>query len=91
MADPFTEDAGARHAFASSPDPMERSLHRIRIVFEASDGRVWTTGTNLIAPTLDSAADSCDALNSRLGYDHDGWSALAERVFAAQAQLSGTS
>ena len=57
LPDPFTVDAGASYAFAPSPDPIERSLHRIRIVFEASDGQVWTTGTDMIAPTLDSAAE----------------------------------
>ena len=42
----------------------------------------------MIAPAMDSAADSCDALNARLGFDHSGWVALAERVFAAELQLS---
>ena len=54
MAEPFTVDAGARYAFAPSPEPIEGSLHRIRIAFQASDGRVWTTGTDMIAPALDS-------------------------------------
>ena len=88
MADAFTVDAGVRYAFAPSPEPIEGPLHRIRIVFQASDGRVWSAGTDMIAPTMDSAEDSCDALNARLGLDHDGWKGFAERVFAAQAQLS---
>ena len=88
MAESFTMDVGARYAFAPSPEPIEGVVHRIRIVFQASDGRVWTAGTDMMAPTLDSAEDFCDALNARLGLDRDGWSAFAERVFAAQAQLS---
>ena len=83
MTDPFTVDTGARYAFAPSPESFEGKMYRIRIVFEASDGRGWTSGTDMIAPTMDSAVDSCDALNTRLGFDHDGWTAFAERIFAA--------
>ena len=87
MADAFTLDAGARYAFAPSPEPIQGALHRIRIVFQASDGRVWSAGTDMMAPTVDSAEDFCDALNARLGLNHDGWRGFAERVVAAQAQL----
>ena len=48
-------DAGARHAFAPSPEPTEGVVHRVRIVFQASDGRVWSAGTDMMAPTIDSA------------------------------------
>ncbi len=91
MAEPFSMDAGARYAFAPSPEPFEDMMCRIRIIFQASDGRGWTSGTDMIAPTLDSAEDSCDTLNTRLRFDHDGWMAFAARVFAAQAQLGDTS
>ena len=64
MAEPFTMDAGARYAFAPSPDPDAGGLHRIRIVFEASDGRVCTAGTDMMAPTMAGAEDSCGALNA---------------------------
>ncbi len=40
---------------------------------------------------MDIAADCCDALNARLGLDHDGCTAFAEPVFAAQSQLSNNS
>ena len=82
MPDPFAVDAGARYAFAPAPEPFEGAMYRIVIVFEASDSRGWTAGTDMIAPTADSASDFCDALNTRLGYDHDGCTAFAERVFA---------
>ena len=91
MTDPFTVDAGARYAFAPSPEPFEGTIYRIKIVFLTSDGRVWSAGTDMMAPTMDSAEDFCDALNARLGFDHDGWTAFAERVFAAQAPLSVSS
>ena len=87
MAEPFTMDAGARYAFAPSPEPIEGVVHRIRIVFAASDGRVWTAGTDMMAPGMDSAEDFCDALNARLGLNRGAWTAFAARVFAAQAQL----
>ena len=83
MADALTVDAGARYAFAPSPEPIEGAMYRIRTVFQAFDGRVWSSGTDMFVPTMDSAADFCDALNTRLCFDHDGWTAFAERVFAA--------
>ncbi len=46
MAEPFTMDAGARYAFPPSPELIEGVVHRIRIVFQASDGRVWTAGAD---------------------------------------------
>ena len=48
MAEPFTMDAGTRYAFAPSPEPIEGTLHRIRIVFQAADGRVRSAGTDMI-------------------------------------------
>ena len=73
----------ARYAFAPSPEPIEGALRRIRMVFEGSDGRVWSAGADMMAPTMDSAEDFCDALNVRLGLDREAWTAFAERVFAA--------
>ena len=87
MAEPFTMNDGARYAFAPSPEPIEGAVHRIQIVFQASDGRVWTAGTDMMAPAMDSAEDFCDALNTRLGLDRDAWKRFAERVFAARAPL----
>ena len=87
MPEPFAVDAGARYAFAPAPDPIDGVVHRIRILFKASDGRVWSTGTDMLVPSPDSAEHFCDALNARLGFDHDGWTNFAEGVFAAQAHL----
>ena len=72
MTDAFEMDAGARYAFSPSPDPVRGSLHKIYIVFEGSDGRRWTAGTELIAATRDSAEDFCAALNAPLGFDYAG-------------------
>ena len=91
MAEPFTMDDGAHYAFAPSPEPIEGVVHRSQIAFQASDGRVWTAGTDMMASAMDSAEDFCDTLNTRLGLDRDAWKPFAERVFAAQAQLSVTS
>jgi hypothetical protein len=88
MAEPVTMDASTRYAFAPSHEPIEGVVHRIRIVFEASDGRVWTAGTDMMALGMDSAEDFCDALNAPLGLSRDAWTAFAERVFAAQPQLT---
>ena len=60
MPDAFHHDAGARYAFAPSPELIEGTLHRICIVFEGSDGRRWTAGTELMAATRESAEDMCD-------------------------------
>ena len=87
MAVPFAIHPGARYAFAPSPEPIEGVVHRIRIVFQLSRGRVCTAATDMMAPGMESAEDFCDALNARLGLDRDGWTAFAERVFAAQARL----
>ena len=88
MPKPFTVDAGARYAFAPSPDTIDGVVHQIRILFRASDGRVWSTGTDMLVPSPDSSEDFCNALNARLGFDHDGWTNFAESVFAALAQIS---
>ena len=69
--------AGPRYAFAPSPDPLDGMVHRIQIRFHASDGQVWTAGTDTMAASMDSAEDFCDALNLRLGLDREGWTALS--------------
>jgi len=83
MAEPFNLDTGARYAFAPYPEPIEGSLHRICIVFEGSDGRHWTAGTELMAATRKSAEEFADRMNARLGFDYEEWTAFAERIFAA--------
>ena len=83
MTDAFTMDAGARYAFAPSPDLVEGALHQICIVFEGSDGHRWKAGTELMAATTESAEGMCEQLNAPLGLDDEEWMALAERVFAA--------
>ena len=57
MTDSSTVDGRACYAFAPSPQPIEGRMYRIRIVFQASDGRGWMSGTDMIAPTMGSAAD----------------------------------
>ena len=83
MSEPFNLDTGARYAFAPYPEPIEGALHRVNIVFEGSDGRRWTAGTELMAATRESAEDICEQLNRPLGLDYEEWTAFAERVFAA--------
>ena len=89
MSDAFTMDAGARYAFASSPDLVEGTLHRICIVFEGSDGRRWMAGTELMAATRESAEDFCNQLNLPLGLDYEQWTTFAERTFAANPYRKG--
>ena len=83
MADAFTTNAGARYAFAPKPDREAASLHRICIVFEVSDGRNWTAGTELMAATEENAIDFCDQLNARLDLNDEACAAFAARIFAA--------
>ena len=85
----LTTDAGRRYAFAPHPDPVEEILYRIHIVFEESDGRLWSSGTDLMAPNMESAQAMAEDLNGRLGLDHASWTAFAERVFAASRRPPG--
>ena len=71
------------YAFAPSPDLVEDTLNRIYIIFEGSDGRHWTAGTELMAATRESAEDFCDKLNAPLSFNYEGWAVFAQRVFAA--------
>lgn len=83
----LTTDAGRRYAFAPHPDPVEDILYRIHIVFEEPDGRLWSSGTDLMAPNMESAEAMAEDLNSRLDLDYASWTAFAERVFAARRRL----
>ena len=55
MTETITDGPGPRHAFAPHPDPVEGILHRIYVIFEESDGRLWASGTDMMAPSLESA------------------------------------
>ena len=83
MTDPATTDAGRRYAFAPHPDPIEDILYRIHVVVEEPDGRLWSAGTDLMAPSMESAEVMAEDLNSRLGLDYAAWTAFADRVFEA--------
>ena len=48
MAEPFTVYAGTRHAFAPSADPIDGVVHRIQMVLQASDGRIWEARTDMV-------------------------------------------
>ena len=82
MTETITEGPGPRHAFAPHPDPVEGTLHRIYVIFEESDGRLWASGTTMMAPSQESAEAFSDRLNESLSVDRTAWSALANRVFA---------
>ena len=84
MTDPTTTDAGRRYAFAPHPDLIEDILYRIHVIFEEPDGRLWSAGTDLMAPNMDSAEAMAEDLNSRLGLNYAAWTAFAQRVFAAK-------
>ena len=84
MTDPATTDSGRRYAFAPHPEPIEDILHRIHIIFEEPDGRLWSSGTDVMAPSMDSAETFAEDLNSRLGLDYATWTEFAQRVFAAK-------
>ena len=84
MTQPTTTHAGRRYAFAPHPDPIEDVLHRIHVIFEDSDGRLWSAGTDLMAPNMDAAEAMAEGLNGRLGLNYAAWTAFAERVFAAK-------
>ena len=87
MTDPTTTDAGPRYAFAPHPDPIEDVLYRIRVVVEEPDGRLWSAGTDLMAPSMESAEVAAEDLNSRLRLDYATWTEFARRVFSASREL----
>ena len=82
MTETITDGPGPRHVFAPHPDPVEGMLHRIYIIFEESDGRLWASGTDMMTPSLESAEVFSDRINETLGVDRAAWPALANRVFA---------
>ena len=88
MTETTSDGPGPRHAFAPHPNPVEGVLHRIYILFEESDGRLWASGTVMMAPSSETAETFADRLNETLGLDRDAWSALADRVFTASVASS---
>ena len=84
MTEPLTTDAGCRYAFAPHPDPIHDILYRIHLILEKADGRLWSSGTELMAPDMESAETLADDLNSRLELDNAAWTAFAKRVFASK-------
>ena len=54
---------------------------------EEPDGRLWSAGTDLMAPSMESAEVMAEDLNSRLGLDYATWTEFARRVFAASREL----
>ena len=90
MTEPFTTDAGRRYAFAPHPDPIKDILYRIHLILEEPDGRLWSSGTDLLAPSMESAEALAEDLNSRLGLDNAAWTAFARRVFEAKRIRPGS-
>ena len=82
MPNPATIDAGTRFAFAPYPVATDGDLYRIYVVFETSHGDLFCVGTDLMAPSLDTADNMCDALNSHVDLNRDQWKCLASAVFA---------
>ena len=81
----MTETITDGPAFAPYRDPVEGTVHRIYVIFKESDGRLWSSGTGMMAPSLESVEAFSDRLNETLGVDRAACSALAERVFAIKA------
>ena len=86
MSETIADGPGPRHIFAPHPDPVEGLLHRMYVIFEECDGRLWASGTDMMAPSLESAEAFSDRLNETLGVDRAAWSGLAKLVFAGADQ-----
>ena len=67
--------------------PIEDILYRLHIIFEEPDGRLWSSGTDLMARNMESAEALAKNLNSRLGLDYTSWTAFARKVCAARPAL----
>ena len=87
MTTTFAAKAGRHFAFAPDPDPVEDILYRMYVIFEEADGRLWSVGTDFMAPDLATAQDFADGLNAQIGLDAETWMALAERAFAARRRF----
>ena len=48
----------------------------------ADDGQAWSAGTDMMAPTLESAEQHCDFLNNALDLNREQWKYFASAVFA---------
>ena len=55
MTETITDGPGPRHVFVPHPDPVEGMPHRIYVLYEESDGRLWASGTDMMTPSLESA------------------------------------
>ena len=81
MTEQFTKEADIRYAFAPNPEPVEGILYRLHVIFEEPAGRLWSTGTELMAPDLETAQGLSDRRNTPLGWRTDAWMAFAHRFF----------
>lgn len=73
----------ARSPPSQTPSVSTPAALRARIVFEASHGRQWAAGIELMAATRESAENICGHLIHPVGMDYKEWTPFAERVFAA--------
>ena len=81
MTEQFTTDVDIRYAFAANSEPIEGILYRVHVIFEEPDGRLWSAGTDLMAPDLETAQGLADRLNTPLGWKTNAWTAFAHRFF----------
>ena len=86
MTESIVDGPGPRHAFAPHPVPVEGLLHRVYVIFQESDGRVWAAGTDMMAPDPGGAELFVDRLNETLGVDRAERVALAARAFAVESE-----
>ena len=56
----------------------------IQVVLEKSDGRLWSSGTAVMAPSMATFEAFAGELNGPLALDYTLWMAFAEWVFGAK-------
>ena len=87
MTETIVDGPGPRHAFAPHPVPVEglraSSLRHLPGVRRPGVSRI---GTEMMAPSLDSAERFVDRLNEILGIDRAERVALAARAFAVESE-----
>ena len=56
-------------------------LYCANVIFEETEGHLWSTDTDRMAPNLETAKGIADTLNTPLGWKTDPGVAIAHRFF----------
>ena len=84
---PVIINPGTRFAFAPYIFPNSAGFYRIYIVFENAHGDLFCAGTDLMAPTSDTADEMCDTLNVHVDLNREQWKFFASAAFGSMESI----